>query len=185
MERSEKQVVIETLKGKLSKAAVAVVCDFKGIKVSEVDQVRSQLRKEGVEYQVVKNTLAGLAMNESMRKALDPYLVGPTAIAFTTEDPTAPARVLTKLSKDIAALKIKAGYLEGRALTAKDVESLASMPGKPELQAKLLGLFMEPAAQFVRVLVGVPSQFVRLLAAREKQLAGGAGEPAQASEASA
>ena len=81
MERTEKQAVVELLRGKLSKAAVAVICDFKGIKVAEVDQVRSQLRKEGVEYQVVKNTLAGLAMSESMRKALDPFLVGPTAIA--------------------------------------------------------------------------------------------------------
>jgi large subunit ribosomal protein L10 len=170
VERSEKQAVIDVLKGKLSKASVAIVCDFKGIKVAEVDQVRSQLRKEGVEYQVVKNTLAGLAMDESMRKALDPYLVGPTALAFTPDDPTAPARVLSKLSKDIAALKIKAGYLEGRALSAQDVEDLANMPGKPELRAKILGLFNAPATNFVRVLTGVPAQFVRLLAAREKQL---------------
>ena len=177
MERSQKQVVIEALRGKLAKAAVAVVCDFKGIKVSEVDTVRSQLRKEGVEYQVVKNTLAGLAMDDSMRKALDPFLVGPTAIAFTDGDPTAPARILTHLAKTIVSLKVKAGYLEGRALSAKDIEALASMPGKPELQAMLLGLFMEPATQFVRVLTGVPSQFVRLLEARRKSL--------QASEASA
>jgi large subunit ribosomal protein L10 len=170
VERSEKQAIVDVLKGKLAKAAVAVVCDFKGIKVAEVDRVRSQLRNEGVEYQVVKNTLVGLAMNESMRKALDPYLVGPTAIAFTSEDPTAPARILTKLAKDIAALKIKAGYLEGRALNAKEVDDLASMPGKPVLQAKLLGLFAAPATGFVRVLSGVPSQFVRLLAAREKSL---------------
>ena len=176
VERTEKQAVVELLRGKLSKAAVAVICDFKGIKVAEVDQVRSQLRKEGVEYQVVKNTLAGLAMSESMRKALDPFLVGPTAIAFTTQDPTAPARILTKLAKDIAALKIKAGYLEGRALSVKDVEALASMPGKPALQAMLLGLFAAPATGFVRVLSGVPAQFARLLEARRKQLAGAAAE---------
>src|SRR5258706_10805897 len=122
-------------------------------------------------------------MNDTMRKALDPFLVGPTAIAFTTEDPTAPARILTKLAKEIAALKIKAGYLEGRALDPKEVEALASMPGKPELQAKLLGLFMAPATNFVRVLTGVPAQFVRLLEARRKQLAGAAGDEASAASA--
>lgn len=152
---------------------MAIVCDFKGIKVAEVDKVRSQLRKEGVEYQVVKNTLAGLAMDGTpMRAALEPHLVGPTALVFTSEDPTAPARVLTKLAKDIAALKIKAGYLDGRALTTKEVEELASMPGKPELRARLLALFNAPATNFVRVLTGVPAQFVRLLEARRTQLAG-------------
>lgn len=173
MDRTQKQGIVDALRERLGKSQVAILCDFRGLKVEEVNRVRSELYKESVGYQVVKNTLAALAMEGTpMLDALRPYLAGPTAIAYTHEDPTAPAKVLTRLVKDLPNLTIKGGYLDGRALSAKDVESLASMPGKAELRAKLLGLFAAPASSFVRVLAGVPSQFVRLLEARRKQLAG-------------
>jgi large subunit ribosomal protein L10 len=173
VERTEKQNVIEGLRAELATSQVAVLCDFRGMKVAEVNQLRAELFKSGVEYKVVKNTLARIAMDGTpMLKALQPFLEGPTAIAYSREDPTAPARVLTKMAKEIQALKVKAGYLDGRALNPKDVESLASMPGKAELRARLLGLFSAPASGFVRVLSGVPAQFARLLEARRKQLEG-------------
>jgi large subunit ribosomal protein L10 len=173
VDRAAKQNVIDDLRGRLAKSMVAIVCEFRGIKVSEVDTVRRALRKEKVEYKVVKNTLAALAMDGTpMRKALEPHLVGPTALVWANEDPAAPSKVLNKLTKDIAALKVKAGYLDGRALNPQQVQDLASLPGKNELRAMFLGLLNAPATSFVRVLSGVPSQFVRVLEARRKQLAG-------------
>jgi len=173
VERSEKQQVIEELRATLAKSPVAVACDFRGMKVSEVDRLRNELHKEHVKYRVVKNTLARIAMADTpMLKALEKHLVGPTAVAFHAEDPTAPAKVLVKMAKEIATLKIKGGYVDGQALDSKGVESLATMPGKPELRARFLGLLMAPASSLVRVLAGVPSQFVRVLEARRKQQAG-------------
>lgn len=173
MNRTEKQEIVDELRAKLAQSQVAILCGFRGMKVQEVNRLRTELFKEAVEYRVVKNTLARLAMEGTpMLPALKPYLEGPTAIAFTAEDPTAPARVLAKLARELPALKIKAGYLEGRGLSPAEVESLASMPGKAELRAKLLGLFSAPASSFVRVLCAVPAQFVRLLEARRKELEG-------------
>jgi large subunit ribosomal protein L10 len=169
--RTEKQDIAANLRAKLARSQMAVLCDFRGMKVEEVNRLRTELYKEAVEYRVVKNTLARLAMQGTpMLPALEPHLEGPTAIAFTAEDPIAPAKVLTKLAKDLPALKIKAGYLDGRGLTPAEVEALASMPGKADLRARLLGLLNAPASALVRVLGGVPAQFVRLLEARRKQL---------------
>jgi large subunit ribosomal protein L10 len=175
VERSAKQAVVDTLRGELQKSTVAIVCGFQGIKVSEVDSVRRQLRAQGIKYQVVKNTLAALAMDGTpMRNALEPHLKGSTALVWASEDPSAPSKVLNKLVKDIGALKIKAGYLDGRTLNATEVEALASMPGKQELRGMLVCLFVTPATNFVRVLStsGPGAKFVRLLEARRKALAG-------------
>lgn len=173
MERTEKEAIVNELREKLAKSPVAVLCDFRGMKVAEVDRLRTELHKDAVQYRVVKNTLARLAMDGTpMLKALEGHLTGPTAIAFTHEDPTSPAKVLIRLAKEIPTLVIKGGYLDGRALGPKEVESLASMPGKAELRARFLGLLAAPASSFVRVLAGVPAQFVRVLEARRKQLAG-------------
>ena len=173
MNRTEKKEIVDELREKLARSQVAILCGFRGMKVEEVNRLRTELFKEAVEYRVVKNTLARLAMEGTpMLPALKPHLEGPTAIAFTSEDPTAPAKVLSKLARDLPTLKIKAGYLDGRGLSPSEVESLATMPGKPELRAKLLGLFCAPASSFVRVLAAVPAQFVRLLEARRKDLEG-------------
>lgn len=173
MERHEKQEIVSALRAKLAQSPVAILCDFRGMKVSEVDRLRTELHKEQVRYQVVKNTLARQAMEGTpMLRALEAHLAGPTAIAYAHEDPTAPAKVLVRMAKEIPALVIKGGSLDGKALTPKDVESLASMPGKAELRAKFLGLLMAPASSVVRVLAGVPAQLVRVLEARRKQLAG-------------
>ena len=174
VERSAKQTVVDTLRGELSKSTVAIVCGFQGIKVSEVDNVRRQLRAKGIKYQVVKNTLAALAMEGTpMRKALEPHLKGSTALVWAAEDPSAPSKVLNKLVKDIGALTIKAGYLDGRTLNATEVEALATMPGKQELRGMLLSVFLAPATSFVRVLSssGPGAKFVRLLEARRASLA--------------
>jgi large subunit ribosomal protein L10 len=172
VERHEKKEVIEELRAELAKSQVAILCGFRGMKVAEVNQLRAEFHKQAVEYRVVKNTLAKLAMGGTpMLKALEKHLEGPTAIAYSSEDPAAPARVLTKMAKDIPNLSVKGGYVDGRALNPKEVEDLASMPGKPELRARFLGLLNAPASGFVRVLVAAQSGFARVLEARRKQLA--------------
>lgn len=173
MERTKKEEIVAELRAKLEKAPVAILCDFRGMKVADVDQLRRELWKEGVEYRVVKNTLARLAMEKTpMLEALEPHLGGPTAIAFAQEDPVAPARVLARMAKEIAALTIKGGYLDGRALDRKGVEQLATMPGKAELRARFLGLLCAPASSLLRVFAGVPTGLARVLEARRRQLAG-------------
>lgn len=174
MEREDKTKIIEEMRTDLAKSAVVLCVDFRGLKVGEVTGLRRELRKEGVTYRVVKNTLARNAMDDTMRKALEKHVRGPTALAYSFDDPVAPARVLAKAAKSLPKLTIKAGYLSGRPLTPPEVEQLAAMPGRNELRAMFLGLLVAPAAKFVRVLAAGPAAFVRLLDARKRSLEGAA-----------
>lgn len=171
MDRATKKQVIQELRDSLGPSPVAILCDFRGVKVEQVNHLRAELHKGGVQYRVVKNTLAKLAIEGTpMAEALDAHLVGPTAIAYHHEDPVTPAKILVKMVKEIPALSLKGGYLDGKALDAAGVEQLATMPGKDELRAQLLAMFNAPATSLVRVLSEGYAQMVRVLEARRKQM---------------
>lgn len=168
MDRVTKESQVGELKDKLAKTASVILADYRGLDVPTVTGVRDEFRKVQCEYRVYKNTLVKLAIKGTPMEGMGKHLEGPTAIIFSWESPSAPAKVATKIAKDQEKFTVKGGYFEGSVLDVKGVESLASMPGKDELRAKLLATFMAPATDFVRTVNAGAQNFMYLLAAKER-----------------
>lgn len=159
---AKKEKVIE-LRDKFLKVKCALLTDYQGLTVAEITDLRNQLRKNSVEYQVVKNTLARIATRETSLQVLGPYFSGPTAVAWSYEDPIAPAKIISSFSKNRPNLKIKAGYLEGRLFGEKEVHAIAELPPKGELLSHLVGSMHAPLRRMVSVLQGTLRSFVATL----------------------
>jgi large subunit ribosomal protein L10 len=125
---------------------------------------------------VVKNTLLGLAVKGTPMEGIESLLAGPTAIAYSFEDPSVPAKIATKIAKAEEKFIIKGGYVDGRALDLKGVEALSNLPGKDELRATFLATLQAVPQNFLRLLNAAPQNFVYLLAAREKAQQESSGE---------
>jgi large subunit ribosomal protein L10 len=136
-QRREKEIVVQELIEKFSDSKSAVLTDYRGLNVAEVTELRAKLREAGVEYKVVKNTLAYLAAKETGYEDIKEYLSGPTAIAFSTEDPVAPAKVLSEFAKDHENLEIKSGFLSGDILDVEEIKALADIPPREVLLAQI------------------------------------------------
>jgi large subunit ribosomal protein L10 len=167
MERIEKNEAVDGLKSDLAKAASLVLADFRGLTVKVDTGLRREFRLNGCQYRVVKNTLLGLAVKGTPMEGIESLLAGPTAIAYSFEDPAAPAKIAAKIAKAEEKFVIKGGYVDGRALDKKGVEALSTLPGKDELRATFLATLLAVPQNFVRLLNAAPQNFVYLLAARE------------------
>ena len=172
MNREVKSEVVQELQETLGKVASLIVADYRGVTVDEVNGLRSEIRKADCTYRVVKNSLFKRAIEGTAMEGLAPLFKGPTSIAYSYEDPVAPAKIIDKFEKDLQHLEVKGAYLDGQVLDKAGVKSLATMPGKDELRAKLLMTFLAPATEFVRLLSAGPQNFLYLLSAREQALQG-------------
>jgi large subunit ribosomal protein L10 len=146
--REEKQQLVQEIADRLARSKATIVTDYRGLNVAEVTELRKQLRAAGVEYHVYKNTLTRRAAQQANVEGLDQYLTGPSALAFGFEDPVAPAKVLYDFAKKHKALELKGGVVEGRVITAKEVESLASLPSREGLLSMLLSVLQAPVRNF-------------------------------------
>ena len=147
-----KQPIIEEISANVKDAQSVVVVDYRGLTVAEDTELRKQLREAGVTYKVYKNTLMTRAFEGTDFESLAPVLEGPSAIAISTEDATAPARVIAKFAKNAPALEIKAGVVEGTFYDANGMMAVASVSSREELLSKLLGSIQSPITNFARVL---------------------------------
>jgi large subunit ribosomal protein L10 len=170
LKRENKQQLISELHEKLSNAKAVFLADFRGMNVTQATSLRNELRKASVEYRVVKNTLLDLASQGTDKEALSSHFAGPTAIAFSYDDPVAAAKVLTRCAKEQqATFKLKAAVLSGKSISVADIQALADLPSREVLLAKLLGTLNAPITGFVGTLAAVPGGFVRVLDAIRTQ----------------
>lgn len=147
-----KQPIVDEIKAMLDGAQAAVVAEYLGITVEQDTKLRKELRENGVQYKVFKNTLIKRAAEGTDFAQLDPNLVGPTALAVSKTDATAPARIIAKYAKDIECLNLKAGVIEGTYYDQAGIQTIATIPGREELLSKLLGSLQSPITNLARVL---------------------------------
>ena len=178
MNRTEKQTLIDDLHEEFGKSPHAILVDFRGLTVPAVTEFRRKVRASGSSYRVVKNTLALRAAKGTAIEKLKDKFEGTTGVAYTGSDPVALAKVLVDFAKDNPNLVVKGALVSGtELLDAEGVKALSTMPGLPELRAKLLGLLQAPATNLVRVLNAPAAKMARVLAAhKEKQEQGGSSE---------
>lgn len=151
---AEKQKIVDELSEKFKSAVSGVLVDYKGITVEDDTKLRAELRKAGVYYSVKKNTIIRLAAKKAGLNGLEDVLTGTTAVAISADDITAPAKILSKFAEGKDNFNVKAGFVEGEAVSAKDVDALAKLPSKEVLLAKFLGGLNAPISGFVNVLNG-------------------------------
>jgi large subunit ribosomal protein L10 len=163
MARAEKVQQTEAIRERLQRSGAIIFTDFRGLNVGEIATLREKLRAAGIEYTVVKNTLLGRAAASLGIEGLDPYLEGPTAAAFSPEDPVAPARILQEYIRAARKLELKGGLVEGRILSADQIKQLADLPTKPELLAKVLGSIVSPLYGLLAVATGLQRNLVYAL----------------------
>ncbi len=152
-EMKEKQVAEIIQRFNDSKSTI--VTDYRGLSVAQVTELRKQLREAGVDYKVLKNTFVRRAADEVGLNQLNEYLVGPTAIAFSSDDLVAPAKIIAEFSKKNKALEIKVGILEGKILEIEQVRELASLPSRDGLLSMLLSVLQAPARNMACVVKAI------------------------------
>ena len=147
-----KKPVIDEISEVVKDAQGVVLVDYRGLTVEQDTVLRRQLREAGITYKVYKNTMMNFAFKGTDLEALAPHLEGPSAIAVSKEDATAPARIIVKFAKEAPNLELKAGVIEGVLYDAKGISEIAKIPSREELLSKLLGSLQSPISNLARVL---------------------------------
>jgi large subunit ribosomal protein L10 len=169
MNRQEKAQIIEQFHEKAARANIAVVTDFKGMTVEEMTDLRAKCFEVGVDFQVVKNTLARLALKDTDHGELSEQLKDNCAFALGYEDPVALAKVLTDFAKTSKQFELKFGCLEGKYLDADGIKELSKMPSKPELLSSVLGTMQAVPRNFVSLFANIERKFLYALVAIKDQ----------------
>jgi large subunit ribosomal protein L10 len=173
--KSEKEAVVKELSEKFSRAKSAVVAEFHKLDVATVTSLRKKFRDGGVEYRVIKNTLARRAAKGTSLEPISDDFTGSVALALSYADVVAPAKILADFAKDMEAIRIRSGVVDGKKIDVNGVKALARLPGLRELRATLLALLAQPGSRLVRAIAAPGSQLARAIQARKDAL----GTPAQ------
>lgn len=163
MNKEEKVRELQSLAERVKKAQVMIFADYRGLKVSEVTELRSKLRQGDSSFKVVKNRLFKRVLKEQGLGLLEKYFTGPTGLASSEVDPVGPAKMLVDFAKSHERFELKGGYLEGRDLSPADIQALAKMPSREELLSRMLGSLNAPATNMAGVLAAVPRKLLYAL----------------------
>lgn len=147
-----KQPIVAAIAEDVKEAQSVVIVDYRGLTVAQDTELRKQLRDAGIIYKVCKNTMMKRAFEGTEFEGLSPYLEGPSAMAVSKDDATAPARIICKFAKTADKLEVKAGVVEGKVYDMAGVQALSAIPSREELLSKLLGSIQSPIANFARVI---------------------------------
>lgn len=153
-----KKQIVDEIAGKLKESKSTIVVDYRGLTVSEVTELRKELREAGVEFKVYKNSMTRRAAEAAELADLNTSLTGPNAIAFSTEDVVAPAKILNEFAKKHEALEIKAGVVEGNIVTVEEIKALADLPSREGLLSMLLSVLQAPIRNFALAAKAVAEQ---------------------------
>jgi large subunit ribosomal protein L10 len=168
MNRTEKSAIVADVRDRMARLPNVYLTDFTGLKVQQVTDLRRRFRQAGLEYVVLKNTLAQRALAEADITGLDTALAGPTGWVFA-EDPVTAAKIIADFQKEAETFQVKAGLVEGRTLTPEEVKRLAKLPSRTELLSQLAGAFQAPLQAFLGAANGLLSQWVGALEALRSQ----------------
>ena len=185
MQKEDKQKVVADLTDRLKSSETLIVADYRGLTMPQIDDLRSELLKHGAKFTVVKNTLTRRAAEAAGADALLALLEGPTAIAFleTDGDPVAVAKAIGATARETKVLAVRGGILDGRPITAEDIESLAKLPPLDQLRGQVLGAIAAPLYAIVGLFNAPLQNLVGLIDARIEQLGGEGAAPEAAAEA--
>lgn len=186
LKKQEKKEHAEKLRVELSNVSSVILSTFQGITVEQDTQLRRAVERVGGHYQVVKNTLAERAGEGTPVEPLLKGLKATNSIAYTTADPVALAKVLTKVAKDVPAFQFRAGWVEGRVISIAQIQELAQLPSKEELISKIMFLLNAPAQRLASVMAAVPRNLAvatsEAVKANKFSQGGGESAPAEKSE---
>ena len=150
---SEKQAIVAALTERIKNASAGVFVDYRGINVAQDTELRTELRKNDVEYSVIKNTLTRFALDDCGLKEIDPILNGTTSLATSTGDPIAPFRIISDYSKKLNdVFNIKAAFMDGKVLSAAEIEEISALPSKEALYSQVFGTMLAPITSLAVVL---------------------------------
>lgn len=169
MPTRQKAKTIDALGEQLSRAKLIIVTDYRGLKVSDLQTFRGNLRPSGGEFHVAKNTLTKIAAGNVGVSGLDEFLEGPTGLVFAYEDAVQTAKAVSDFVRVSRILSVKGGVMGDRPVSAADVDAIATLPSREELQAKLLGMLVSPMSRTLGVLTGPSRSMVYVLNARAEQ----------------
>ncbi|MCA1057154.1 50S ribosomal protein L10 [Rossellomorea aquimaris] len=154
----QKQHIVGEISDKLKNSVSTIIVDYRGLDVSEVTELRKQLREAGIDFKVYKNTMTRRAAEEAGLEGLNEFLTGPNAIAFSSEEVVAPAKILNNFAKEHEALEIKAGVIEGTITSVEDVKAIAELPSREGLLSMLLSVLQAPMRNFALATKAVADQ---------------------------
>jgi large subunit ribosomal protein L10 len=169
LNRTEKKQVVESLHDSFSRSKITILTDYKGLDVEHINELRRKLREAEVEYKVVKNTLIIRASEDTDAALIKDYFKGPSALAFSYNDPVAPAKVLTEFAKENEKLEIKIGVMSGKAISLDEIKALSALPSREVLLGQLLSTMNGVPTSLVRALNDVPTRLLNVLQAVKDQ----------------
>lgn len=172
MPTAQKAAEIDLLTDRFQRAEMAILADYRGLSVAQLQDLRARLRPADSEFRVAKNTLVRIAAERAGIEGLAEFLEGPTAVMFAFGDVVAPAKAVSDFARTSRILQVKAGLMNGQVVSADDVEAIATLPPREELVGKLVGMLASPMARVVGVLGGPSRSVAYLVNARIESLGG-------------